>query len=82
MLDAFVQALGGEIGETPVIVEYAEHALTRSSDAQAMAYVQLAVKGQRHCGVGRSTDIVEASMHAVLGALNDALATQARRVAD
>jgi 2-isopropylmalate synthase len=30
----------------------------------------LNLDGQRHCGVGRSSDIVEASLRAILGAVN------------
>ena len=36
------------------------------------ATAPLNVDGERHCGVGRSHDIVQASLNAILGAINKA----------
>jgi len=69
---AFVDAMEGFIGKPIVLVEYSEHALSQSADAEAVSYIQLNVDGERVCGVGRSHDIVQASLNAILGALNRA----------
>jgi 2-isopropylmalate synthase len=72
-LEAFVSALRHVLPESPVIIEYTEHSLAPSNNAQAIAFVQLAYGGLRYCGAGCSSDIIEASMLAVLSALNQAL---------
>ena len=66
---AFVDALERFIGRQIVLVEYSEHALSHSADAEAVCYIQLNIDGERSCGVGRSHDIVQASLRAILGAL-------------
>jgi len=43
--------------------------LGSDADAEAICYVQLAIDGTRVCGVGRSTDIVHATMSAILSGL-------------
>ena len=53
-----------------VLVDYSEHTLGDNEQAQAMAYVQLSINGQRCCGAGRSDDIVGASLRAVLNAVS------------
>ncbi len=70
VVDAFVAALEGETGSSLVVAQYSEHALGHSTGGAAMAYIQLSVDGRRHTGVARSSDIVEASMLAILAALN------------
>ena len=76
VMGAFVAALEPYCGRKIVLVEYSEHKLSRTAgaDAEAVAYVQLSLDGQRYCGVGRSSDIVEASLRAILGAVNQRLA--------
>jgi 2-isopropylmalate synthase len=66
---AFVDAMQGHIGKQIVLVEYSEHALSQSADAEAVCYIQLNIDGERSCGVGRSHDIVQASLQAILGAI-------------
>ncbi len=72
VVGAFVATLARHLGDSLVLVEYSEHALTQAAGAlaEAVAYVQLNLGGQRCCGVGRSSDIVEASLRAILGAVN------------
>jgi 2-isopropylmalate synthase len=69
---AFVDAMQRFTGKQIVLVEYNEHALSHSADAEAVCYIQLNVDGERHCGVGRSHDIVQASLNAILGAISKA----------
>ena len=67
---AFVDAMERFTGKQIVLVEYSEHALSHSADAEAICYIQLNVNGDRYCGVGRSHDIIQASLDGILGAIN------------
>ena len=69
---SFVDAMQGLIGKQIVLVEYSEHALSQSADAEAICYIQLNIDGDRYCGVGRSHDIIQASLAGILGAINKA----------
>ncbi|HEY6130437.1 MAG TPA: alpha-isopropylmalate synthase regulatory domain-containing protein, partial [Halioglobus sp.] len=69
---SFVDAMQRFIGKHIVLVEYNEHALSHSADAEAICYIQLNIEGERYCGVGRSPDIIQASMDGILGAINKA----------
>jgi 2-isopropylmalate synthase len=73
---AFVNAMSSVIGKPIVLVEYSEHALSQSADAEAVCYIQLNIDGERCCGVGRSHDIVTASMNGILGAINGVVETE------
>ena len=83
VVGAFVAALEQHSGHRITLVEYNEHSMSRAAGAgaDAVAYVQLSLEGQRYCGVGRSSDIVDASLRAILGAVNQRLAEQAARAA-
>ena len=67
---SFVDAMERFTGKQIVLVEYSEHALSHSADAEAVCYIQLNINGDRYCGVGRSHDIIQASMDGILGAIN------------
>ena len=67
---SFVDAMERFTGKHIVLVEYSEHALSHSADAEAICYIQLNVNGERFCGVGRSHDIIQASLDGILGAIN------------
>ncbi|MDB4490997.1 2-isopropylmalate synthase [Luminiphilus sp.] len=69
VVDAFTNALEALTGKKIVVVEYSEHTLGQSADAEAVCYVQLNIEGARPCGVGRSHDIVQASLAAIISAL-------------
>nr|WP_253207073.1 2-isopropylmalate synthase [Verticiella sp. GG226] len=71
-LSAFVDALG-----VPVrIMDYHEHAIGTGTDTQAASYIELRLgDSATGFGVGVHRDIVTASFHAVLGAVNRHLAT-------
>jgi 2-isopropylmalate synthase len=71
---AFVDAMQRFTGRQIVLVEYSEHALSHSADAEAICYIQLNIEGERFCGVGRSPDIIQASLDGILGAINKAAA--------
>tara|TARA_R110002110_G_scaffold205066_7_gene417103 strand:+ start:235997 stop:237670 length:1674 start_codon:yes stop_codon:yes gene_type:complete len=67
---SFVDGMQHFTGKQIVLVEYSEHALSQSADAEAVCYIQLNIDGERYCGVGRSHDIIQASLDGILRAIN------------
>lgn len=65
-IDAFTQALSKAAGQEVAVLDYAEHAVGAGANAQAMAYVEIAVGDQRIWGVGQNPNIVTASIKAIL----------------
>jgi 2-isopropylmalate synthase len=61
------------------LYDYVEHTLSAGGDAQAAAYVELQVDGDRLWGIGIDGDISTASLKAVVSAVNRAI--RARRSA-
>ena len=70
-ISAFCDALGS-VGVEVRVLDYAEHALSEGSDAQAAAYVECAVGRRTLWGAGVDGNTVTASMRAVLSAVNRA----------
>jgi 2-isopropylmalate synthase len=70
-ISAFCDALAG-IGIEVRVLDYAEHAMSAGSDAQAAAYVACSIGGQTLWGAGIDGNTVTASMRAVLSAVNRA----------
>jgi 2-isopropylmalate synthase len=68
---AFVDALG-QRGIDVRVLDYAEHAMSAGGDATAAAYVECAVGERVLWGVGMSSNIVRASLRAVISAVNRA----------
>ena len=81
VVECCVNAMAAVIGRSIVLVEYSEHALSQSADAEAICYIQLNIDGQRACGVGRSADIIQASLDAILSAINVSARNEANRAA-
>ncbi|WP_019529983.1 2-isopropylmalate synthase [Dasania marina] len=79
-IESFAKALAGELGKSVVVVDYAEHAIASTqhsgSSAEAVCYIQANIDGQRVCGVAKSQDVLEASMRAMLNAVNRYIALQ------
>jgi len=71
-LSAFVAALSRHSGRQINIVDYTEHAIGAGTNAEAAAYVQLNVDGQRSSGAALDHDTVSASLKAVLSAYDNA----------
>jgi 2-isopropylmalate synthase len=70
-ISAFCAALA-TVGIDARVLDYAEHALTEGTDAQAASYVELSTGGQVFWGVGIDTNTATASMRAILSAVNRA----------
>ncbi|MFB2555912.1 2-isopropylmalate synthase [Herbiconiux liangxiaofengii] len=69
---AFLNVMS-EQGVDIKLYDYVEHTLSASGDAQAAAYVELQVDGNRLWGVGIDGDISTASLKAVVSAVNRAI---------
>ncbi|KAA5604808.1 2-isopropylmalate synthase [Roseospira marina] len=70
-LDAFVDGLRNHLGMGLEVVNYSEHALGVGASAQAYAYVEMKAEGHAPMfGVGRHANIVQASLNAILSAVN------------
>ncbi|HEX6449647.1 MAG TPA: 2-isopropylmalate synthase [Trebonia sp.] len=70
-ISAFCAALES-VGVQARVLDYAEHALTEGTDAQAASYVEVSTGGQVFWGVGIDTNTATASMRAILSAVNRA----------
>lgn len=75
-LSAFVHGLSQHFGKAINVLNYAEHALTQnnvtSTDANAVAYLQLNVEGEIYSGIGTCASTVSAMLKATLSALAQA----------
>jgi 2-isopropylmalate synthase len=68
-VEAFVSAITAHFGEEFDVVDYAEHAIGRGSNAQAVAYVETVnAAGDIRWGIGQDPNITTASLRAVLSA--------------
>jgi 2-isopropylmalate synthase len=68
---AFVDAVSS-LGVQVRVLDYVEHAMSTGGDARAAAYVECEIGDQVLWGVGLDTNIVRASMKAVISAVNRA----------
>ncbi len=69
-IDGFVHALSQHMGVDFTVADYSEHSLQHGSNAAAICYVEVEHDGGRLFGVGISTNIVAASLEAVVSAAN------------
>ena len=68
-ISAFCAALAS-VGIDARVLDYAEHAMTEGTDAQAAAYVEVGTDGRVLWGVGIDTNTATASMRAIVSAVN------------
>jgi 2-isopropylmalate synthase len=68
-ISAFCAALAS-VGVDVRVLDYAEHALTEGTDAQAASYVEVETAGRVLWGVAIDTNTTTASMRAILSAVN------------
>ncbi len=70
-LDAVSHAIKSALHLSYDISQYYEHALTKGSDSSAVAYVGITDEnGKMHWGAGMDTDIITASVTALVSAIN------------
>lgn len=74
---AFLEVVRAQ-GFDVTLYDYVEHAMSSGGDAQAAAYVELQVDGERLWGVGIDGDISTASLKAIVSGVNRAIRTRER----
>lgn len=75
-IDGFIHALSIYLGIDMSVADYSEHSLQQGSNAAAIAYVEVVHPGGKLFGVGVNTNIVTASLEAIVSAANRVLATR------
>jgi len=73
-IDGFVDALSRHIGVQLSVLDYSEHSMQRGSNAAAICYMEVEYPGGKLFGAGIDTNIVTASLKAVVSAANRILA--------
>ncbi|MFU0505519.1 2-isopropylmalate synthase [Pseudaminobacter sp. NGMCC 1.201702] len=69
-VDGFVDALSRHVGIPLSVLDYSEHSIQRGSNASAICYMEIEHPGGRIFGAGINTNIVGASLEAVVSAVN------------
>ncbi|KQV38261.1 MULTISPECIES: 2-isopropylmalate synthase [unclassified Rhizobium] len=72
-IDGFINALSIYLGIDMSVADYSEHSLQHGSNAAAIAYVEMEHPGGKLFGVGINTNIVAASLEAIVSAANRVL---------
>ncbi len=72
-LDAVSNALKQTLHLDYTLTNYTEHSLDASSQASAAAYVSIKLKDKEYWGTGIHEDIICASIHALISAINNAI---------
>jgi 2-isopropylmalate synthase len=73
-IDGFVDALSRHVGVEMSVLDYSEHSMQRGSNAAAISYVEVEHPGGKLFGAGINTNIVTASLEAVVSAANRIIA--------
>ena len=79
-IDAFVEGLGAAYGETVRVLDYHEHAIGAGANARAVAYLELRVGERTLFGVGMDSNIVSASLKAIVSGLQRAGAETGKEI--
>ena len=69
-IDGFVDALSKHAGIEISVVDYSEHTLRPGADASAICYMEIESGGRKLFGVGINSNIVAASLEALVSAVN------------
>ncbi len=69
-IDAAFQAICKIVGKNMRLEDYQLHSVTEGMDALGDAFVKISSNGKSYAGRGLSTDIIEASIHAYINAVN------------
>ncbi|TPM21053.1 2-isopropylmalate synthase [Mesorhizobium sp. B2-3-6] len=69
-IDGFVDALSRHVGVDMSVLDYSEHSMQRGSNASAISYVEMEHPDGKLFGAGINTNIVAASLEAVVSAAN------------
>ncbi|WP_284776162.1 2-isopropylmalate synthase [Agrobacterium sp. lyk4-40-TYG-31] len=77
-IDGFINALSTCLGIDLSVNDYSEHSLQHGSNASAIAYVEMEHPGGKLFGAGINTNIVAASLEAIVSAANRVLEQRGR----
>ncbi|MCG6114558.1 MAG: 2-isopropylmalate synthase [Mesorhizobium sp.] len=69
-VDGFVDALSRHLGLEMSVNDYSEHSMQQGSNAAAICYMEMQHPGGKLFGVGINTNIVAASLEAIVSAAN------------
>jgi 2-isopropylmalate synthase len=78
-IDGFVDALSRHVGVPMSVLDYSEHSMQRGSNASAISYVEMEYPAGKLFGAGINTNIVAASLEAVVSAANRIIEPKAGR---
>jgi 2-isopropylmalate synthase len=78
-IDGFINALSDYLGIEMSVQDYSEHSLQHGSNAAAISYVETSYPGGKLFGAGISTNIVGASLEAIVSAANRVLDVKAAK---
>jgi 2-isopropylmalate synthase len=73
-IDGFVDALSRHVGQQLSVRDYSEHSIQQGSNASAICYMEVDYAGGSIFGAGINTNIVAASLEAIVSAVNRILA--------
>jgi 2-isopropylmalate synthase len=77
-IDGFMNAMSIYLGVDLSVNDYSEHSLQHGSNAAAIAYVEMSTAKGKVWGAGVNTNIVGASLEAIMSAINRMLEDQAQ----
>lgn len=69
LLSGLCDAWQKQTGQVIEILDYAEHAIFKGKDAQAIAYIWLEVAGEKRIGIARMNDSAQAMLWALLSSI-------------
>lgn len=69
-VDGFIDALSQHLGIEMSVLDYSEHSMQQGSNAAAISYMEIEHPSGRLFGVGINTNIVGASLEAIVSAAN------------
>lgn len=69
-IDAAFRTIGKIVGKQMRLEDYQLHSVTEGMDALGDALVKISSNGKSYAGRGLSTDVIEASIHAYINAVN------------
>ncbi|MFJ6325806.1 MULTISPECIES: 2-isopropylmalate synthase [unclassified Rhizobium] len=78
-IDGFINALSIYLGAPMSVEDYSEHSLQHGSNAAAISYVEISYEGGKLFGAGINTNIVAASLEAIVSAANRVLDIKASK---
>ena len=69
-IDGFVDAISKYLDTTITVIDYSEHTLRPGADASAICYMEVGIGVKSVFGVGINSNIVAASLEALVSAVN------------